>query len=224
MKAPALKIPELKIPDFPKPVKLSLLAMLGSLALFIVLYLTLGSGSDAAQSEVQRLKAEFQSTQKNLNQSKEDIAFVTANQKRFEALMSSDKLIPHTRRTAIRQLQALALEFGLSDLNYNFQAAGTAAPEAVSSQPKSDLYRVSVESIELSVGAPVDQAIYSFIAAVNDDFPGSLVLSDLELERAPLISNEALNLVSRGKDSGLVKGKLKYLWRTAQQNKPEGKK
>ena len=223
MKAPTLKLPEFKIPDLPKPVKLSVAAIGGCLVLFILLFFTLGSGLDTAESDARRLQGELQTLQKNVTQSKQDIEYITKNKDRFDALMSSDKLIPHTRRTAIRQMQALALEFGLSNLNYNFQAAAAAAPEAVTSQPKGDSYRVSVESIELSVGSPIDSSIYSFMAAVHDDFPGSMVLTEVELERASSISAEALNNVSRGADSGLVKGKLKYLWRTAQQNKQEKK-
>ncbi len=223
MKAPTLKLPDIKIPDLPKPVKLSLAVIGGSLVLFIILFLTLGSGLETAEVDARRLQAELQTLQKNVTQSKTDIEFIKNNKDRFDALLSSDKLIPHTRRTAIRQMQALALEFGLSNLQYNFQAAAAAAPESVTSQPKSDSYRVSVESIDLSVGSPIDASIYSFIAAVHDDFPGSMVLTEMEMERAPTISPEALNNVSRGADSGLVKGKLKYLWRTAQQNKQEKK-
>jgi hypothetical protein len=218
MKAPTLKIPEFKIPDLPKPVQISVAVIGGSLVLFVLLALTLGVAASSADDDVIKLRAELQTMQRNLNQSKTDYEFVLANQQRFEALMASDKLIPHTRRTAVRRMQALAQESGLSALNFNFQAAGALAPEAVAQQPKSNLYRVYVENIELSLGAPLDQGFYSFIAGAFDSFPGSMVVTDLEMERAPVINAEALNKVSRGEDSGLVVGKIKYSWRTAQQN------
>jgi hypothetical protein len=138
--------------------------------------------------------------------------------------MQSDKLIPHTRRTAVRQLQAHALEFGMSELSFNFQAVGAQAPDQVASQPKAGDYRVFVENIELKVGAPLDQNVYSFIAAVHDEFPGTMTLTGLELDRAAAITPEALNKVSRGEDSGLVKGTVKYSWRTAQKNEEADKK
>jgi len=194
------------------------------LVLFLVLVPTLGSVRDDAETAAIRLQNELSSIQQNLRQSKEDFDFIAANQNRFESLMASDKLIPHTRRTAIRQMQSVAVDAGLTALNYNFQAAANLAPEAASSQPKNDLYRVNVENVELTLGAPIDQSFYSFIASVYEQFPGSMAITEVEIERSPGVTTEALNLVSRGEDSGLVKGKLKYSWRTAQQNKQEEKK
>jgi len=218
MKLPniAVKSIDLKLPDLPKPVMISVVVIGASLFLFVLLYFTLGSASNSAQADVARLRGEVSSTQSKITNFKDDYDFVINNQKRFEALMSSDKLIPHTRRTAIRQMQALALEFGLTGLNYNFQAAGLQAPEAVTAQPKSGSYRVYIENIELTVGAPLDQSVYSFIAALHDDFPGTMVAAEYDINRAPSISTEALNLVSRGEDSKIVQGKIKYSWRTAQ--------
>jgi hypothetical protein len=216
MKLPNVKGIELKLPDLPKPVLISVLVMAGSLFLLAFLWFTLGDATDTAEQDVIRMRGEMSSTQAKVKQSREDYEFVTKNQQRFEALMASDKLIPHTRRTAIRQLQALAVEFGLTSLNYNFQAAGVQAPDAVSAQPKSDDYRVYIENIELSVGAALDQSIYSFLAAVYDDFPGSMVIAALDMQRPLRVEAEALNAVSRGEDSKIVEGKIVYSWRTAQ--------
>lgn len=223
MKVPKLSVKSIdfKLPDLPKPVMISVSVIAASLLLFLLLLPTLGAARDTAEADVIRLRNDVSTTQKNLRQSRDDYDFVLTNQQRFEALMASDKLIPHTRRTAIRQMQTLALEFGLTGLNYNFQAAGLQAPEAVTAQPKSGGYRVYIENIELTVGSPLDQSIYSFIAALHDDFPGAMVVSDYELSRAQSISTEALNLVSRGEDSKLVQGKIKYSWRTAQKQDQE---
>jgi hypothetical protein len=217
-----MKLPEVnfKLPDLPKKVAISIAVLVGSGVLFAILSLTLGTAATDTEDAVRRLTTEISQVQKNLRQSKEDYEFVTANRERFETLMKSDKLIPHTRRTAIRQMQALALEFGLTTLNYNFQAAGAQSPQAVANQPQSDLYRVSVEGIELTVGAPLDRNIYAFVAALHDDFPGSMVLNGFNLTRADKVTAEALNQVSRGQESKLVEGKLNYTWSTAQQNKP----
>jgi hypothetical protein len=198
------------------------LAVIGaSLLLFIILLPTLGTATSDTEDAVRRLTSEVSQIRSNLNQSREDHDFVVANKDRFEALMNSDKLIPHTRRAAIRQMQAHAFEFGLTTLNYNFQAAGAQTPQAVANQPKSDAFRVYVEQVELTVGSPLDQNLYSFVAAIHDDFPGSMVITGMELERLPSVSTEALNLVSRGQESGLVKGKITYTWSTAQQSKPD---
>ncbi|MDX2144086.1 MAG: hypothetical protein SFV19_12075 [Rhodospirillaceae bacterium] len=220
-----MKLPEvsLKLPTLPKKVNVSLAVIGAALLLFVLLLPTLGAATSETENAVRRLTSDMSQTRGNLKQSKEDYDFVVANKDRFETLMKSDKLIPHTRRAAIRQMQAHAFEFGLTTLNYNFQAAGAQTPQAVANQPKSDDYRVYVEQIELTVGTPLDQNLYSFIAAIHDDFPGSMVVTNVELDRAPNVSTEALNLVSRGQESGLVKGKIVYTWSTAQQNKPDEK-
>lgn len=214
---------DLSLPDLPKKVALSLAVIGASIAIFILLALTLGAANTQTETDVIRLKNDVVSTQKNLRQSKEDYEFIIANKDKYETLLSGDKLIPHTRRTAIRQMQALALEFGLSSLTYTFDAVGAQTPQVVSNQPQSGLYNVSVEKIELMLGAPLDRSMYAFMAAIHDDFPGSMVLSELELERAPAVAPEALNKISLGSDSGLVKGKAVYSWRTAQQNKEDEK-
>ncbi|MBL8642496.1 MAG: hypothetical protein JNK21_01075 [Rhodospirillaceae bacterium] len=216
MKLPNIKGIDFKLPALPKIVLISVSVIGAFFVFFVLMYFTLGSARDTAEQDVTRLRADISSVQARLKQSREDYDFVIKNQQRFETLVASDKLIPHTRRTAVRQMQALALEFGLSSLNYNFQAAGLQAPEAVANQPKSTDYRVYVENIELSIGAPLDKSVYSFMAAVYDDFPGSMVLTDLEMGRAAVISPEALNLVSRGEDSKIVTGTIRYSWRTAQ--------
>jgi len=224
MKKPELKLPDLKLPDWPKPVAISVTVIAASVLALLLLAPTLGAARNDAQSDVLRLRSELTQAQQNLRQAKDDYDFVVANRQRFESLMKSDKLIPHTRRTAIRQMQALALEFDITALNYSFQAVAGLAPEAALTQPQSGLYRVNVESVELTIGAPLDQSVYMFMAEIHENFPGSMVISELELERAQTISQEALTKVSRGEDSGLVKGKIKYTWRTAQQNKQDEKK
>lgn len=216
MKLPEFKRFEFKLPDIPKKVAVSLAVVLSSGLSYVLLLLTLGEAADAATADVARLRNQVATTKTRIETAKDDISFIASNKGRFDALMASDKLIPHTRRTAIRQMQTLALEFGLTTLNYNFQAAGTQGAEAVSSQPKSGDYKLYVENIELTVGAALDRDIFAFLAALNDDFPGSVVILNLEMSRAPLVSAEALNAVSRGEDSKLVEGKLRVTWRTAQ--------
>lgn len=210
-------------PDMPRKVNISVATIGISLLFYVIMLFTLGSANDDASRDVSRLKQELATAKTNLQQAKVDQEFILANKERIESLTQSDKLIPHTRRTAIRQMQSLALEFGLDTLNYNFAAAGVQSAQAVSAQPRGDMYRVYVENIELVVGAPLDKNIYSFIAAVHDDFPGSMVLSSVDLQRARTVTPEALNAVSLGQSSGLVTGKILYSWRTAQQNKEDKK-
>lgn len=217
-----LKNLDFKLPDLPKKVALSLVALVASAVLFGVLTFTLGAATDAAIEDVTKLRNDVAAARQKVKQAKEDVIFVGDNSTRFDTLMGSDKLIPHTRRTAIRQMQSLALEFGLTTLNYNFQSAGGQAAESVATQPKSGDYKVYIENIELTVGSALDRDIYSFIAALNDDFPGSMIISSAELKRASNVTTESLNLVSRGEDSKLVEGKMKFTWRTAQ--KQETKK
>ena len=209
----------MKWPDFPKLVNRSLAVIGGAVLIFLVLLFTLGDARDTADGDVIRLKNEHDQTRKALNQSKADYDFILANREHFDALLGGDKLVPHTRRTAVRQMQALGLEFGMSTLKYSFgSSAPSQSAQAVKSQPQSGLYRVNVETVVVEMGAPLDQSVYSYLAAVHDDFPGTMVLSNFVIEREPRVSQEALNAVSRGQESGLVKIKANFSWKTAQQN------
>jgi cell division protein FtsB len=223
MKSPSFALPELKIPDLPKAVMISISVMAVSLVLFVILFFTLGAARDQALDDVDQLTSQLTAAKRDFSRARTDREFVEANVSKFEALMASDKLIPHTRRAAIRELQEVALEKGLTSLDYNFQAVNASTPQAASTQPKAESYNVSVETISLTVDAPLDRPVYQFIESLHSKFPGALVLTSVEVARAKTISPEALNRVSLGQESGLVASKLVYSWRTAQQNKETAK-
>ena len=208
----------MKWPDLPKKVAISGAVLGGSLVLFLVLYLTLGSARDGAVIENEQLKAEVARLRTALNQSQADYEFVVNGKERYEALIAGTKLVPHARRAAVRQLQSLASTFGLSTLNYNFKASNTLAPNVVANQPASTAFRVNVEDVELTVGAPIDGNIYKFVDGLALDFPGSIVVQEISLDRASQVTTESLNAVAAGRESGLVKGKIGVSWRTAQRN------
>jgi len=221
-----MKLPDLpfKLPDLPRHVMLSIAVIAGSAVFYVVLLLTLASSRDAAVTDFSRLEAESAQLKKNLAQSKADFSFVQENREKYDALMKSDRLVPHTRVTAVRRLQELARREGLTTLNYEFSGGGETSPAAAMSQGASGDYRVNVETIKLKVGAAVDGKIYRFLRDISNDFPGAAVVQVVDLARAPAVSADALNSVAAGRESLLVTGEVTFLWRTAQatDKKPEG--
>ena len=208
----------MKWPDLPKKVAISLAVLAASFILFVVLTFTLGLMRDEAVAENTRLQSTLQQTRNALRQSQTDVQFVLDGTDRYEKLLAGTKLVPHARRAAVRELQSIATKFGLSKLNYSFEAANALAPTSAANQPKATDYRVNVEDIEISVGAPLDGNIYKFVDALGREFLGSAVVNRFELGRMPSVTIESLNEVARGTDSGLVKGTIKISWRTAQRN------
>ncbi|MCB2108600.1 MAG: hypothetical protein KDE14_12915 [Rhodobacteraceae bacterium] len=202
--------------DLPKKVALSVAVLTGVLVLFLALFFTLGTTRDDAVAENLRLKQELQKTKSSLDLSQQDYEFVVQGKERYEQLLSSTKLIPHARRAAVRQLQQLGTQNGLSTLNYQFNASSVVSPTAVLNQPKTGDYRVSVESIKLNIGAPLDGDVFKFMRDIVTDFPGSNVIESFKLERAPVVTTEALNSVWSGRESRLVTGEIIVSWRTAQ--------
>ncbi|TAK99535.1 MAG: hypothetical protein EPO08_16030 [Rhodospirillaceae bacterium] len=211
------------IAELPRVTARALAVIVGSLILFGILYPLLGGAQDSAQANNQRLVGEIAQTEKNLSQVKTDHQFVLDNKDLYDSLLQGDRLIPHTRRAAIRQLQALALQRGLSTLGYSFAAAGDQSLKSVTSQPTSGQYRVSVENIELKVGAPLDTQIFEFVLDLAESFPGAAVVQYVEMQRAATIAEAMLDHVSQGQDSGIVSGDIKVTWRTAQANEPDKK-
>jgi len=171
--------------DLPRITALALVVIAGSLILFGILYPVLGGAEDGAQADNERLTREIRQAEKNLSQAKADYQFVVDNKDLYDNLIQGDRLIPHTRREAVRQLQTLAQQRGLSNLGASFAAAGDQSLKTVTSQPTSGQYRVSVENIELKVGAPLDTQIFEFVLDLAESFPGAAVVQYVEMQRAP---------------------------------------
>jgi hypothetical protein len=236
-----MKLPDLglKLPDLPRPVAIASAAMVVSVFLFGVLYFTLGAGRDQAVEVNGRLTADLAQSQKNTKQVSEDFKYVSENQQKFEDLLQSERLVPHIRRAAVRQMQTLALRHGLNPrvFSYDFATAvdkaavaaaaqapaKPGAPAAAAALGAGPTYRINVESVTLKIGAPLDGQIYGFVRDLGTDFPGAAVVQSIDLQRPAKISSDVLNQLSRGEDSGVVTGEIKFLWRTAQANEPEKK-
>jgi hypothetical protein len=210
--------------DTPRPVLISLAVMLATVILFAVLLPVLGGARDQSFADNVRLKREIESARRSIKQSEEDKAYVEENAAAFEALQKSDRLVPHTRRAAIVRLESAARENGLTGFSYSIGSVSGASAKAVGVQPASDAYQVSVEGIQLKVGAPIDGSIYRFLADISDSFPGAAVIETFSLKRQDIISADALAAVSQGMDSKLVEGEIALSWRTAQRKDGEDKK
>ncbi len=224
MKLPTLAV---KLPDLPKPVAVAAAVIAASLVLFGILLPVLGGAADDAVIANGRLTNDIAQATKDLKEASDDYRYVTDNLAKFEALLQSDRLVPHTRRAAVRQMTTLAVQHGLTTLNYDFVMAGDKSLAAVTSQVQAKstnsqeiAYRVNVESVDLKLGAPLDGLIYSFLVDLSRDFPGAAVIQSITLERAPKVTDEILQLLAQGQDAGLVKGDVKILWRTAQAIEP----
>jgi hypothetical protein len=197
--------------SLPRPVLISAATLAGVLAVFAILLPVLGGARDGAFAEHNRLNGEIARVNTAISQAKSDIEFVAANKEKFEALLESDRLIPHTRRAATMELESTARLNGVTSLSYNIAAA--AAPtsaKAVSSQPTSGAYRVSVEDIAMKVAAPLDGSIYRFMTDLTDQFPGSAVVQSFSLSRGAKSGFGDLS----SQDS--VAGDIEVSWRTAQ--------
>ncbi len=208
----------------PRNVLLSIFVLLGCGVSFIILLFTLSSARDEAVIANLRLNAQLQETVAATSTAEADIAYVAENSPTYERLLKSDRLIPHTRRTAIVRLQEVARAHGLSAVQWTFNAVADNAAGSALAQPKSAAYRLSVEEIGLKAGAPFDGPIYSFIADIANAFPGAIIVESVTLGRAPGLTDAALRAVSGGRDSGLVSGDLKLIWRTAQAQESEENK
>src|SRR5262245_3172479 len=108
--------------NIPRNVLVATATIIGSLLVFLVLFLTLGAALDNAIADGARLKNESHQVNKNLRQSTDDKKYVIDHKDEYEKLVKSDQLVPHTRRTAVLELQKVATERGLTAFNYNFAA------------------------------------------------------------------------------------------------------
>jgi len=205
------------ISTLPRKVLISAAVIVAALIALTALLPLLGGARDEAFAENSRLNSEIARARTGITQAKNDAEYVAKNTEAFEALLKSDRLIPHTRRAATVALENAARASGLTALSYNIQAAAAAnSPQAVQSQPTTKAYRLSVENIELKIGANIDGAVYRFVDEISRAFPGSAIIQDVTVSRAQVITAESLNQVSRGQDAKLVESTINFSWRTAQ--------
>lgn len=211
--------------NMPRKVLISLAVLLLSLVMLGGAFPLLGGASEDAETMGIRLKSEIDSTRKQITQALDDQKYVEEHVEEYESLMKSDRLVPHTRRAAVAELQKIATRNGIT-LDYTFQAAPPTSAAAAQSQPSNATYRVSVEQISLKVGAATDGAVYRFLEDLSDSFPGSAVTQTVRLARPPEISSGMLASLGQAGNPGIVSGEIAVIWRTAeaQEKKAETKK
>jgi hypothetical protein len=213
---PIARVMKLLTDRMPRKVAIASVFISVTLVVFAFLFVSLGSAHDEAIAKNSTLKKTLDQTTRNAKQSREDREFILGNQEKYEELLHGDRLIPHTRRVATDQLAALARARGLTTLTYDIAAAGVRAAATAASQPAKGGYRVKVEQMSLKVGAPLDTDVFDFLMDLGENFPGSAVVEQFSLERAAGLTTDALNQVSRGRESGLVKSEIHVTWRTAE--------
>ncbi len=198
-----------------------ILAVTALLALIVVPLLG-GAHTEAVETNA-GLKTTIDQMSNKLRQAKDDHKYVVDNMQKYEELLSGDRLVPHTRRVAMTAMQKLAVERGLTTLSYNFTTIGERSPGGAASAPITGGYKLQAERVDLKIGAPLDTTVFDFVMDLGENFPGAAVVEQMTLERSPEIGTEALNLVSRGQESGLVKGNVIFAWKTAQKQEEEQK-
>lgn len=205
-----------EILTLPRKVLISIATLIGAALAFALALPLLGGARDDAFARNGQLTADIANTNTAIAQAKSDIDFVKANQPKFEALVQSDRLVPHTRRAATTELEEIARANGFTTLNYSISAAASStSPKAISTQPQSSAYRISVEDIKVRVGAQLDGPVYKFIAAITDAFPGSAVIQGFTLARVDRAKGGTAMRDKNGRLE-LVGGDIDISWRTAQ--------
>lgn len=204
------------IANMPRNVILAIATIVGSVAVFAILYFTLGQALTAAIDREAQLSGQIGRAIKDAATASTDHKYVVDHQVRYEALLKSDRLVPHTRRTAVAALQKIAQERGITSLSYSFVAAAPTSATAATMQSAAGTYKLSVEDVEIGVGAPFDRPIYEFLSDITDAFPGAAIVQTVEMRRAPIITDTMLDALSRGEDAKVVEADIKISWRTAQ--------
>ena len=215
----------MKMSDVPIPVLVSGGIILAFFLIFVAAFPFLSGNLADAQADNRRLENDLRTVQASIDRARTDYAFVQENEQRFEEAMASDEIIPHTRRAAARHMQTVALENGLTSLNYNFDVAGGDGGGARGGQSQASqnaAYSLHTETIDLQVGAPLDRPVYAFIEALTRTIPGTVVVQEVILQRAERVTTDMLNRVAQGQNSGIVTGSITFSWRTAQANREAG--
>lgn len=200
----------------PRTVLLSVTVLVAVMVAFVAAVVFLGGARDGAIEEHARLESEIQRTRTAIATAQTDYDYVVENRAKYESLLESDRLVPHTRRAAVLELQKIAEQNGIPELNYSFEASRANAPSAAGSGNAAGAFRLSVEDVKLTMSAPFDGPLYGFVADITEKFPGAAVVNTLKLSRVDSVTDEALKGVSEGRSGSIVDAELIISWRTAQ--------
>ncbi len=210
----------MKLSDVPIPVLISSGILAFFLLVFLIAFPFLSGSLDDATAENRRLQNDLRTVQASIDRARADYDFVVENEQRFEEAMASDEIVPHTRRAAARHMQTVALDNGLTSLNYNFALEGSDSRGADRDQAaENKAYSLHTETIDVEVGAPLDRPVYAFVEELTRTIPGTVVVREIIMQRSESISTDMLNRVAMGQNSGIVSGSITFSWRTAQANR-----
>lgn len=210
----------MKLSEVPIPVLVSGGILAFFTLVFLVAFPFLSGSLDDATAEGRRLQNDLRTVQASIDRARADYDFVVENEQRFEEAMASDEIVPHTRRAAARHMQTVALDNGLTSLNYNFAVEGGDDRRSGGGQANDNsAYTLHTERIDIEVGAPLDRPVYAFIEELTRTIPGTVVVREILLQRSETISTDMLNRVAMGQNSGIVTGSIIFSWRTAQANR-----
>ena len=206
----------MKLPKLPRSVQVALSILVVALIGFILTQLFLVSRVEALRAENQSLNSQLRQIRADSQRLRTDSEFVQTELERYERVLSSDLLIPHTRRSVLRVIEEYALSSGLTQLDYEFTSVDTTRSDSISRQVAESEYRVNVETINLTAGALLDRPLFLFVEEVLSDLPGSAILQSLEVSREETLSTDLLNRIAADPTTDVVNANIVFQWRTAQ--------
>jgi hypothetical protein len=158
--------------------------------------------------EQQQMDGERMRLQREIRELPDKYAKLTALEKRFEALKERGFINSQDRITARSRLDTLRTEAGLRGIQYNIK------PQEKVDYPESyALSRILVRSnLDFDFKGLTDLEMRDFIAMIQNNFSGLVILQNFSLERGQDLNETNLQSLSLKQPVDFVTGKASFLW------------
>lgn len=193
--------------------RVAILAVLaGVIVVALLAYLTvLQPMLDDAQQQLATVDGQVSQLRNKLTTAQQDVAFVTENLEKYQAI--SEKGLFHTqdRFMADRLLQELREKSGMEPFNFRISDM-TDIPSA---DAQAMGYRLVSSRVSIDrATATLDTSFYTFVQELTSSFPGYVAVRDLKLRRQVAYDARALKDIADGKTVNFINGDIIFDWMT----------
>ena len=179
-------------------------------ALAAVTYLYVQPESGKLDRQLRSIKSQVAQKREDTDRLRNEFEEVQEKKVYFESLQASGFLSDQNRLDARRRIMDIQQFTKVLRAGYNINSASILRNKTTDEIG----YVVLSSAIDVEVEALDDIDFYNFMYLMENAFPGHIAVTSVRLQRATDLSEVSLRQIGSGLSMTLVKGNVKFIWRT----------
>lgn len=183
-----------------------------ALAFMLVLTAIVGgilySFLDNKRTYSNRLTRETRDIQSRITRSKNNNKHMVESLTAWEKLSTQDKAMKGLRLSeAKKTLDNMVDEYWLSDVRTTF------SKPAIVPHEEQETFNIASSNVSISFNGVSDTMIYTFLDALNEDFPGIIVLKKFSIDKQGTLERETIKQIASGQKPSLFRANVEFEWK-----------